>query len=167
MVPIIIVMAGKSNSGKTTLILSLFPELTKRGIRVGVVKHSRHFDFDRQDKDSSRLTAAGLSQLILASPDQIVKIEHPPEEPQLLDLAAKFHNVDLILAEGYKNGDLPKIEIMRRECNNTLYADPRQLLAVVGNMPEACPETVPYFAFDDVAGICNIIEHYIKTFQNI
>jgi len=162
-VPIILIMASKSNSGKTTLILSLLPELAKRHIRVGVVKHSRHFDFDRQDKDSSRLAAAGLSQLVLASPQQIVRIEKPQEERRLSEIAAGFHDVDLILAEGYKDGEFVKIEIMRRGHNSALYADPRELLAVIGDMPEACPLEVPHFTFEDISGICDVIEKYIKN----
>jgi len=44
MIPIISVV-GKSDSGKTTLIERIIPELTKRGYRVATVKHDVH-DFD-------------------------------------------------------------------------------------------------------------------------
>ena len=34
--------AAFSGTGKTTLITPLLPELTKRGLRIGMVKHSHH-----------------------------------------------------------------------------------------------------------------------------
>jgi molybdopterin-guanine dinucleotide biosynthesis protein B len=46
--PLIISVVGKSQSGKTTLIEKLIPELKKRGYRIGTVKHTFHeFDMDK------------------------------------------------------------------------------------------------------------------------
>lgn len=167
-VPIITIMAGRSNSGKTTLLLSLLPELARRQIRVGVIKHGSHFDLsslEQPDKDSGRLLAAGVAQMVLTSPERTVRIEHYEEEPDLNRLAASFHHVDLILAEGYKNSNWPKIEIMRRGHNTTLYAQPEELLAVVGDMPEVCPAGILQLSFNDTEAICDAIEKYIKTFS--
>jgi molybdopterin-guanine dinucleotide biosynthesis protein B len=51
----IISVVGKSQSGKTTLIEKLIPELKKRGYRIGTVKHTFHeFDMDKKGKDSWR-----------------------------------------------------------------------------------------------------------------
>ncbi|MBW2739455.1 MAG: molybdopterin-guanine dinucleotide biosynthesis protein MobB, partial [Deltaproteobacteria bacterium] len=36
----IICIVGKSESGKTTLIEKLIPELKKRGYRIGSIKHT-------------------------------------------------------------------------------------------------------------------------------
>ncbi len=41
MVPIISIV-GKSDSGKTTLIERLVPELIARGYRIGTIKHGTH-----------------------------------------------------------------------------------------------------------------------------
>ena len=52
MIPIIAVV-GESNSGKTTLIKKLMPELNKRGYRVATVKHHNHaLEIDTPGKDS-------------------------------------------------------------------------------------------------------------------
>jgi len=49
----IISIVGKSNSGKTTLLEKLIPELVKRGYRVATIKHNVHgFDVDHEGKDS-------------------------------------------------------------------------------------------------------------------
>ena len=45
--PPILSIVSKKNSGKTTLIEKLIPELTGRGYRVGTIKHDVHgFDID-------------------------------------------------------------------------------------------------------------------------
>ena len=50
MIPILSIV-GKSDSGKTTLIEKLVPELTRRGYRVATVKHDVHgFEVDREGK---------------------------------------------------------------------------------------------------------------------
>ncbi len=40
--------AGWSGSGKTTLIEQVIPEITRRGLKVSVIKHAHHgFDIDK------------------------------------------------------------------------------------------------------------------------
>jgi molybdopterin-guanine dinucleotide biosynthesis protein B len=63
MLPIICIV-GASNSGKTTFLEKLIPELTKRGYRVGVIKHSAtKLDMDHEGKDTWRLREAGASSV--------------------------------------------------------------------------------------------------------
>ena len=53
MAPPVVAIVSKKNSGKTTLIAKLIPELIKRGYRVGTIKHDVHgFDIDHEGKDS-------------------------------------------------------------------------------------------------------------------
>ena len=60
--------AGYSGSGKTTLIEQLIPRLSKRGLRVSLIKHAHHtFDVDQPGKDSYRLRAAGASEVLVTS----------------------------------------------------------------------------------------------------
>ena len=59
----VIGFVGPSSVGKTTLLEAIVPELQRRGLWVGVVKHSRHeVDVDRPGKDSARLNAAGADR---------------------------------------------------------------------------------------------------------
>jgi Ni2+-binding GTPase involved in maturation of urease and hydrogenase len=49
MAPSIIALVGKPDSGKTTLLEKLIPELSRRGYRIGTVKHHVHeFEMDRE-----------------------------------------------------------------------------------------------------------------------
>ncbi|MGE5257212.1 MAG: molybdopterin-guanine dinucleotide biosynthesis protein B, partial [Hyphomicrobiales bacterium] len=40
--PPIVSIVGRSESGKTTLIEKLIPELRRRGYRIGTIKHTHH-----------------------------------------------------------------------------------------------------------------------------
>ena len=60
MIPIISIV-GKSDSGKTTLIEKLVPELTRRGYRIATVKHDIHgFEVDREGRIAGDINRQGL-----------------------------------------------------------------------------------------------------------
>ncbi|MBI4472863.1 MAG: molybdopterin-guanine dinucleotide biosynthesis protein B, partial [Acidobacteria bacterium] len=64
----ILCFVGRSNSGKTTLIERLVPELVRAGYKVATVKHAGHgFDLDTEGKDSWRHKRAGASSVIVLS----------------------------------------------------------------------------------------------------
>ena len=70
MIPIVSIV-GRSNTGKTTLIEKLIPELRRRGYRVATIKHNIHgFDIDHEGKDSWRHKKAGARLTVIASPQQ-------------------------------------------------------------------------------------------------
>ena len=59
-------IAGYSGMGKTTLLERLIPELTGRGLKVSLIKHShKNIEIDRPGKDSFRLREAGCSEVLL------------------------------------------------------------------------------------------------------
>ena len=93
---------GKSESGKTTLIEKLIPEMKRRGYRVGSVKHTAHgFNMDQEGKDSFRHQKAGAETVAVASPHQIVLIKNVVSD-SLENLEAYFTDMDLLFVEGYK-----------------------------------------------------------------
>ncbi len=55
--PKIVLIVGKSNSGKTTLMEKLIRELSVRDFRVGSVDHThdKKVDFDKKGKDTEPL----------------------------------------------------------------------------------------------------------------
>jgi len=58
-------IAGYSGMGKTTLLERLIPELTGRGLKVSLIKHShKNIEIDRPGKDSFRLREAGCSEVL-------------------------------------------------------------------------------------------------------
>ena len=107
-----------SGTGKTTLLSRLIPLLRLRGIRVGVIKHAHHnFEIDREGKDSYRFRQAGAEEVLVASERLWVLLHDNTQEiePDLTELLKRMdlENLDLILVEGLKHQELPKIELYR------------------------------------------------------
>lgn len=157
MVPIICVV-GKSNTGKTTLLEKLIPEITARGYRVGTVKHDVHgFDMDRPGKDSWRHAQAGAYAVAVSSPEKVAIIRRVEQEKSLDELAmAMGDDIDIILAEGYKRSGRLKVEISRSEVSTELLCSEDELVALVSDVQH--PVRVPQFGLDDVRGLADFLE---------
>ena len=154
--PPVISIVGKSESGKTTLIERLIPELKRRGYRIGIVKHAHHgFDMDRKGKDSYRHKQAGADTVMIASPGQIAMIKDVPGE-RLDDLIPFFKDMDLLITEGFKRDRAPKIEIFRAERHqHPACLEDGTLVAMVSDTP--LDVTVPQFATADIQAISEFI----------
>jgi len=156
-IPPIVSIVGRSNSGKTTLIEKLIPELKRRGYRIGTIKHTHHApDIDRPGKDSSRHSAAGADTVMLASPGRVAMIKQTDAEG-IDALAGYFNDVDLLMTEGYKREPKPKIEVVRAAMGTELLCrnDPC-LVAVATDAPITVG--VPVFRLDDPGPIADFIE---------
>jgi molybdopterin-guanine dinucleotide biosynthesis protein B len=155
--PQIICIVGRSQSGKTTLIEKLIPEIKNKGYRVGTIKHSHHiFDFDKSGKDSWRHKDAGAETVIVASPGKIamVKNDHRGTLESLLDY---FDDLDLVIAEGYKNARQPKIEVVRAARHaDALLKDDDCLVAIVTDCD--FKTDLPVFGLEQIEDLANFIE---------
>ena len=161
MIPIVSIV-GKSNSGKTTLIEKIIPELIRRGYRVATIKHDVHgFDIDEEGKDSWRHRKAGADAVILSSPKQIALIRSVDRDLTAAELGDRFiDDVDIIITEGFKKDIQPKIEVFRKEMHRDLLTTTDDnVLAVVSN--QTFDLSVPCLDLDDVNGVVDVIE---KTF---
>ena len=147
----------QSGVGKTTFLEKLIAELKGRGLRVAVIKHDVHgFQIDRPGKDSWRLAQAGSDSVVIASPKKLALIKRLEGEMALGEIAAFLTDVDIILTEGYKRGDAPKIEVSRRGRGGELLCTPDELVAIVSDQPFDLD--VPQFGLDDTAGIVDLLE---------
>jgi molybdopterin-guanine dinucleotide biosynthesis protein B len=166
MVPIVSIV-GKSDSGKTTLIEKLIPELIRRGYQVATVKHDVHgFDVDRQGKDSWRHKKAGAHTVVISSPTKLALIRDVDHDAALTELRNEYiRDVDLILSEGFKKNDQPKIEVFRKEMHRDLLCTKEDnLLAVATNQPLAMD--IPCFDLNDAQGLVDLIEEkFLKKFS--
>jgi molybdopterin-guanine dinucleotide biosynthesis adapter protein len=150
----VIAIVGNSESGKTTLIEKLVPELNKRGYRVGSIKHAREID-KWQGKDSQRHLSAGSEETILAGPDQVILFK-TTEEPKIEEICQMFDSsLDLILCEGFKRTDLPKIEVYRKGFG-PLLSDLKGVFAVVSD--EKLDVKTRQFKNTDVGIIVDLLE---------
>jgi molybdopterin-guanine dinucleotide biosynthesis protein B len=160
----VISFIGKSNSGKTTFIEKLIPELTKRGFKVGTIKHdTQHgLDIDREGKDSFRHKKAGAATTILSSPKRLAVIKDVEEDLPLEELCLKYGDgVDIILAEGYKKGEHPKIEVTTEKSDSELFCShDKKIVALVSD--NAYNISLPIFRRSDAAGAADfIIKRYL------
>ena len=153
----ILSVVGKSRSGKTTLIERLIPEIKKRGYRVGSIKHAHHgFDIDQKGKDSYRHRAAGADTVVVASPNEIAMVKKVNTD-SLENLEIFFDDMDLVLVEGYKRADKPKIEVFdQRSHKAPLGLNNDKLIAFVTD--DAVDVGVPLFRTDQIAELCDLIE---------
>ncbi|SEM11713.1 molybdopterin guanine dinucleotide biosynthesis accessory protein MobB [Syntrophus gentianae] len=155
----VISIVGKSNTGKTTLIEKLIPELVKRGYRVATIKHHLHdFDIDVEGKDSWRHRQAGARATIVATPRKVALIEDVEEDFSIEVLRERYvHDVDLILTEGFKGNPHPKIEIYRAVLKRELLCGPEDnLLALASDTPLKIG--VPCLDINDTRGLVDLIE---------
>jgi molybdopterin-guanine dinucleotide biosynthesis protein B len=155
-VPILSVV-GKSGSGKTSFLEKLLPELKRRGYRVATVKHDTHgFDIDHPGKDTWRHAQAGADTVVISSPRRIALIQRLEEEMSLDEIARYIKGADIIITEGYKRGDKPKIEVSRRARSTELICHEEELVAIVTD--QTFPLHVPQFDLEDAAGVADLLE---------
>lgn len=126
--PPIFCVVGKKDSGKTTLVVRLVAELARRGRRVMTLKHGHGFDLDREGTDSWRHRhEGGAARVALAGPDRMAVMGDwgPGGEPGPEELAARYlADAEVIVAEGYKEAALPKIEVFRAARHASPVYDP-------------------------------------------
>jgi molybdopterin-guanine dinucleotide biosynthesis adapter protein len=131
--------AGYSGSGKTTLIEQLIPRFTQRGLVVSLIKHAHHaFDIDRPGKDSYRHREAGATEVLVTSDQRWVLMHELRGEPEpgLHRQLERLSPCDLVLVEGYKRADIPKLEVHRVALGRPLLhpSDPN-IVAVAADAP--------------------------------
>ncbi len=159
----ILCFVGRSNSGKTTLIERLIPELVQAGYRVATIKHAGHgFDLDTEGKDSWRHKRAGASSVMVLSKGSLAMFSDITDETKIEELRDRFldRSMDLIIAEGWKSDGYPKIVVVRDQLGEVPVSQ-EGLLAVVSAQP--IEMTVPCLNRDDIPAIAElIIRHFPK-----
>jgi molybdopterin-guanine dinucleotide biosynthesis protein B len=163
--PPLVSIVGRSKSGKTTLIEKLVGELKSRGYKVATIKHTpQGMTFDELGKDSWRHLQAGSEAVAISSPDRVILIRSVRQEPTLDEIVRFFgEDYDIILAEGFKQGDAPKIEVHRRQTGPPLSGI-KKLIAVVTDEPLGAKTR--QFSLQDIEGLADLLEEgFIKPRQ--
>ena len=149
----VIGFAGYSGSGKTTLVEAVVALMKQRGLTVSVIKHAHHhFDVDREGKDSWRHRKAGAYEVLLASDQRMALMREyaQPTEVSVHDMLAQLdRSVDWVLIEGFKHGDMPKVEVWRKQLDRLekgksiepLFPNDAKVLAVATDAAQDLPQT--------------------------
>ena len=160
--PPVVSIVGKSKSGKTTLLENLIGELKSRGYKVATIKHTpQGMTLNESDKDSQRHLQAGSEATAISSPDKIVLIKPVAPDITLYEITSLFgEDYDIILTEGFKEDNAPKIEVHRQEAGPP-FASLRKLMAIVTDEP--LETKVRQFSMQDVKGLADLLEEgFIK-----
>jgi len=166
--PTVVSIVGRKNSGKTTLIEGIIQELKKRGYRVGTIKHHSHDleleDIDREGKDTYKHQLCGADAVVLSAPNKLMLFQIAKESQQIDDISRTYlQSMDIILTEGYKLEDKPKIEVFRRQiggdegllCNQK----DNNLVAVTSDCNFDL--SIPCFGLDAYKDIADFIEQTV------
>jgi molybdopterin-guanine dinucleotide biosynthesis protein B len=155
---------GKKKSGKTTVLVGIIEELTRRGRRVAAIKHDMHgFHLDIAGTDTDRLRRAGAVVTAISSPFDLAVMSAVGEDLPLLSLVERIHEpVDLVLTEGFALQAAPKIEVSRAARSNSLIAPAGELLGIVSD--QRFPDyAVPQLGLDDFSGAADLLEAFLSA----
>jgi molybdopterin-guanine dinucleotide biosynthesis protein MobB len=164
--PPMVAVIGRKHSGKTTLTVRLAAELGRRGHRVMTIKHGSHtFNLDPATTDTYRhYHEGGAERVAMASPDKFALVLRWSEELGPEEIAARYmSDADVVVCEGFKASDLPKVEVYRRVAHETPLYDPAapaaaRYLAVVTDRDDWSAEPVPTLRLDDARWLERLAE---------
>lgn len=140
------------------MIEKLVPLLKEKGLTVAVIKHDGHsYVPDVPGTDSFRFYQAGADISVIYDEDKysLIQRQHIMEE-EALELAK---GVDIVLMEGFKGTDYPKLELIRKENGTRPIADLKRRLAFVTDME--MEQAIPVLDINNIPQIADfIMERY-------
>lgn len=150
-------IVGKKDAGKTTLVVALANELSRK-FRVMTLKHGTHAaDMDQRGKDTWRHWHEGKAErVVLEAPGERVVFERTEREADPVALAQRYlEGADIVLAEGFSAHPLPKIEVFRTACGERPIYEPGRpdaalWVAIVTDNP-TFRAPFPVFRFTDTS----------------
>jgi molybdopterin-guanine dinucleotide biosynthesis protein B len=161
----IVSIVGRSESGKTLLVEQLIAEFKRRGYKIAALKHSHcgAIEVDQPGKDTWKFAQAGSDAVCISSPRKLAFIKKSDHDLRIDEVLPVIgHEFDLVLVEGFKKSELPKIEVHREELGNDLLCSPEELSAIVtdGSLdtPLADSYKMPILSWADTAAIADFIE---------
>lgn len=156
MIPVIC-FVGSSGAGKTTVIENIVPDIKARGYRVAVVKHAPHgFDSDIRGKDSWRFSQTGADIVAEFSEDKLCLMGQLAQVVSLEQIISMLDgHIDMVLVEGLKWSQWPKIEVARSSVSRGLLHTSQELVAIISD--QRFPLDLPQFSFHDTRAIASFV----------
>ena len=104
--------------------------------------------------------------MMILSSSKMALVKKLSEEPTLDRLVQEyFTDVDIVLAEGFKKENKPKITVFKSSLSDELVCPKNEILAMVDDHSSAGP--TPRYDIDDILGLVDFIEgkflHSLKT----
>lgn len=129
----ILQIVGYQNSGKTTLTEKLIEAFSYEGMKVATIKHHGHGGYPEvPQKDSERHRQAGaiVSSVEGAGLLSLSSLRDKWSLQEIIRLY-EFFEIDLILIEGYKTENYPKVVLLRSIEDISLLNQVENVMAVI------------------------------------
>ena len=124
------------------------------------IRDSHALDLDQPGKDSWLHREAGAHEVIVASASRWALLHElrGAAEPTLDELLARLGPCDLVLVEGFKRGDHPKLEVYRADCGQPpLGADDATVEAIALDAATAVDTARVRLPLDDTDAVLDFI----------
>ena len=137
--PAVIGFYGKSNTGKTTLIVDIIKRLTAEGLKVATIKTTnKNIGIDTEEKDTWRYTKAGSKIVVFSSPAETdFLINEKKEIDDITNYMEKFGEYNIVIVEGARDKNIPKIRLggitERENTIHTYNGDFNGLMEIIKN----------------------------------
>jgi molybdopterin-guanine dinucleotide biosynthesis protein B len=147
-------------AGKSELVRRLVVELVGRGLQISTIKRvSDAVDLERQGSGTWKHRAAGAAEVMIASASRFALLrEMPPDtkEPEVSDLLARMAPADIVLLDGFRRSNYPKVEVVPAGRHQPLLApgDP-MILAITSDVPIAAD--VPCIPLSNIGGLADFV----------
>lgn len=155
-----ITFIGWHNAGKTTVLCAVVKELCRRGLRVAVMKHTKHteLDTDSSGTDSWRLLEAGAEKVVVVTPEGPISLKGNGLASAGVEGMTRQDRFDMVLGEGFKHEPaIPKIEVARRGVSDEgLLKD--LVPGVIAMVTDMDVTGVKVFGFHETAALCDLVE---------
>tara|TARA_B100001121_G_scaffold292854_1_gene294887 strand:- start:842 stop:1360 length:519 start_codon:yes stop_codon:yes gene_type:complete len=164
----IIGFAAFSGTGKTTLIKKIVSILSKKKYTVSVIKHAHHnFDLDQPGKDSYEIRKSGAENILISSEKRWALIHENKnnQELSLEDLLNILGNIDsdIILVEGFKKENFPKIELYREEIGkDILFYNDKNIVAFATDVDINIEQNIEKLDINDPQQIVDYIIKFLS-----
>ena len=166
--PLIFQVVGFQNSGKTTIMTKIIAGLSHQKWSIVTIKHHGHGGQPDvvKDKDTSKhIDAGAICSVVEGNGRLILHAEQSScNLAQQIQLVSIF-NPDLILVEGHKRSEFPKVVLLRdQEEDHKLLEELENIKAVFywqQVIPNNVPD-VPCFHINDEKGLIWLID-YLKN----
>jgi molybdopterin-guanine dinucleotide biosynthesis protein B len=170
--PVVLLVTGAHESGKTTVAVQLIEALVKTGLKVGSLKHTDHeYETDVPGKDSQRHKAAGAEPAVLVAgrrsavhrgKEKISASDPSTPTGEALERTALsvflegeygLSDCEVVIVEGYRSEPYPKIEVCRAATGRApLCEKDPNVIAVVTDHPTHHASSIPRFSFEEIPG---------------
>jgi len=157
--PVVFCVSAVKDSGKTGLIVKLINEFIREGYSVGVIKHDGHdYIMDHEGTDTFRFTQAGAAYSAIFSDRQFSV--HSVCKRDIKQMISMMKDVDVIIIEGMKMSEYPKVEVVRKAVSTETVCNPQSLICIATDVVSQDNAACPVYGLDDMDGIFLCIKKY-------